>query len=105
MQDTTRNGQNLARLLPIVMPKLGVPSLGHWRSRGACAGEDPEMFFPSHGDPGAEAREVCSRCPVRRDCLDYAMEVDEFGIWGGLDQRERRARRRRHERQVARSAS
>jgi WhiB family redox-sensing transcriptional regulator len=55
---------------------------------------DPAIFFPTRGAPLDEARAVCARCPVRADCLDYAMETGQkFGIWGGLSERERRARR------------
>jgi WhiB family redox-sensing transcriptional regulator len=85
------------QLLAIAMPAPAAPSLGEWHGRGLCVGEDPDVFFPSHGDPGTNAREVCVACPVRDDCLKYAMDADEFGIWGGLDQDERRnlTRRRR----------
>jgi hypothetical protein len=38
-------------------------------------------------------------CPVSTDCLDHATTHDEWGIWGGLDQRERRLLKR--QRQVA----
>lgn len=38
------------------------------------------------------ARQICACCPVRRDCAKYATEADEFGIWGGQDQEQRRAR-------------
>jgi Transcription factor WhiB len=51
---------------------------------GACGVENPEIFFPSNGDPGTKARQVCAACPVRRECLQYAMEADELGIWGGM---------------------
>jgi WhiB family redox-sensing transcriptional regulator len=81
------------------------PALGEWHRRGLCAGMDPNAFFPSHSDPGTQARQVCAACPVREDCLDYAMAADEFGIWGGLDQEERRnLKRRRHRRQAAAKA-
>ena len=90
-----------AQLLPITMPGPSVPALGEWHRRGLCVGEDPEAFFPSHGDPGTGARRVCAACSVRDECLRYATAADEFGIWGGLDQQERRnlnrrQRRRRH---------
>jgi WhiB family redox-sensing transcriptional regulator len=57
------------------------------------------MFFPpSHFERKAdkEAREsrakrICSTCPVRRECLDYALRIREpHGIWGGLNETERR---------------
>ena len=72
------------------MPAPAASALGEWHGRGLCVGEDPDVFFPSHGDPGTEARQICATCAVRGDCLNYATEADEFGIWGGLDQHERR---------------
>jgi WhiB family redox-sensing transcriptional regulator len=39
------------------------------------------------------AKRICVDCPVQRECLEYALRVREpFGIWGGLDETERRAR-------------
>jgi len=67
--------------------------LGEWQGRGPCIGEDPDVFFPSHGDPGTKAREFCAACPVRSDCLNYATESDKFGIWGGLDRLDQQERR------------
>ena len=44
------------------------------------------------------ARAICAACPVRGQCLAYAITADErFGIWGGLDPRQRRTLRRRLE--------
>ena len=67
-----------------------------WRHKAACLNEDPELFFPI-GNTGPalaqieEAKKVCQRCPVRTECLSYALDHDErFGIWGGLSERERR---------------
>lgn len=75
--------------------------LGEWHGRGLCIGEAPDAFFPSYGDPGKEAQRICGICPVRDDCLKYAIEADEHGIWGGLDQDERRNLRRRQRRHPA----
>jgi hypothetical protein len=77
------------------------PALSDWHSRGLCVGEDPDLFFPSHGDPGTKAREICTACVVRAQCLQYAIQADEFGIWGGLDQAERQNMRRRQRRAQA----
>lgn len=87
------------QLLSIVMPDPALPSLGEWHDRGwhgrgLCVGEAPDVFFPSRGDPGTQARQICAACAVRDDCLGYAIGADEFGIWGGLDQDERRNLRR-----------
>jgi WhiB family redox-sensing transcriptional regulator len=61
---------------------------------GACRGVGPELFFPKRGDNTAvfEARAVCAGCPIRVECLEYAVGAKEpFGVWGGLtvDQREK----------------
>jgi WhiB family transcriptional regulator, redox-sensing transcriptional regulator len=89
------------QLLPIVMPAPAAPSLGGWHGRGLCVGEDPDVFFPSHSDPGTQARQICAACAVRDDCLRYAIDADEIGVWGGLDQDERRSLRRRQRRKEA----
>ena len=62
-----------------------------WRLGGLCAETDPEAFFPEKGGSTREAKRVCAGCPVRLQCLEYALNNDErFGIWGGLSERERR---------------
>ena len=62
-----------------------------WRNRAACEPEDARLFYyDGHALPLAdiaEAKQVCSRCPVVAECLD---DADDFGIWGGLDAAERR---------------
>lgn len=75
-------------------------NLGEWRDQAECLGEDPAIFFPERNQTMAtQAKGVCKRCPVKDDCLDEAISNGErFGIWGGMDQEERRkeARRRRN---------
>lgn len=67
-----------------------------WQERALCAETDPESFFPEKGGSTREAKQVCSSCEVRTECLEYALMHDErFGIWGGMSERERR-RLRRH---------
>lgn len=62
-----------------------------WRDFALCAETDPEAFFPEKGASTREARQVCRACPVRAECLEYALDHHErFGIWGGLSERERR---------------
>lgn len=66
-----------------------------WQADALCAQTDPEAFFPEKGGSTRDAKRVCSECPVRDACLEYAMENDErFGIWGGLSERERRRLRK-----------
>ena len=75
-----------------------------WQERGACIGEDPELFFPV-GNTGpavlqiAEAKAVCRTCPVMAECLRYALEYGEdHGVWGGHSEDERKAIKRRNSR-------
>ncbi len=63
-----------------------------WWMRAACCGLDPEIFFP-HATSRREiaAKRVCERCPVVGECLSWAMlHREDWGIWGGLSEHERR---------------
>ena len=71
-----------------------------WESRALCRDVDTDCFIPPlREETEAErqsrelaAKHVCAVCPVRRECLDYALRVREpIGIWGGLNEGERRA--------------
>ncbi len=67
-----------------------------WMAAGACRGEPLDTFFPVRGEPTDRVKALCRRCPVRRECADYAHEhPDLVGIWGGLSQKERRQKRAR----------
>jgi len=56
-----------------------------------CPQTDPEAFFPSKGGSTRDAKRICKGCPVREQCLAWALgENMRFGIWGGLSERERR---------------
>ncbi|MFE7174704.1 WhiB family transcriptional regulator [Streptomyces sp. NPDC057616] len=72
-----------------------------WRDHAACRSEDPDLFFPI-GTSGPslmqteQAKAVCRRCPVREECLRWALDTSEcMGVWGGTSEMERRALRRR----------
>lgn len=74
-----------------------------WVQHAACRGMDPNLFQPDVGQPATEAKEVCNGrkatkrtpglppCPVRAECLNMAVAMNERGIWGGTTERERRA--------------
>jgi WhiB family redox-sensing transcriptional regulator len=67
-----------------------------WRANASCARFDPDLFFAPGALEHKMAKRVCRECPVRRQCLDYAMEAPvDHGVWGGLTERERRRARRR----------
>lgn len=54
-----------------------------WQTRAVCAGQDTDLFFENSGNQ--QIKEFCDNCPVRTDCLAYAVnEHIEHGIWGGL---------------------
>ncbi|MDX2819922.1 WhiB family transcriptional regulator [Streptomyces ipomoeae] len=81
------------------MPATGLRGIGDtsWQPHGVCHGMDPEdadvTFFPLPRDHEAiaEAKELCAACPVKRECLNFALEnVLKEGIWGGLTEAERR---------------
>ena len=63
-----------------------------WRERGRCKGADPAVFYPEDDeDEGLEAKAICATCVVREACLEHAITAREKqGVWGGLDERERR---------------
>jgi len=66
---------------------------GRWNWRGAarCRTIDAEVLFVT-GAMQREARAFCRACPVRTECLAHALDHHiEFGVWGGMTERERRA--------------
>lgn len=66
-----------------------------WASRAACRGLDPDALFVQ-GAAQNRAKRVCLGCPVRTECLADALDNRmEFGVWGGMTERERRALLRR----------
>jgi WhiB family redox-sensing transcriptional regulator len=70
-----------------------------WQARAACLNTDMDLMFPeSPGVDGkkeyvrqvAAAKRVCGYCPVRRECLLYALaNAEMYGVWGGKTRRER----------------
>jgi WhiB family redox-sensing transcriptional regulator len=62
-----------------------------WVSGGNCRHEAPATMFPSDGEGVRSAMQVCAGCPVRVECLEYALANDiEHGVWGGASNRQRR---------------
>lgn len=61
--------------------------------RGACRapGIDRTIFFPNgNGHEIVAARKVCAGCPVKDECLQFALKYREDGVWGGTSERQRR---------------
>lgn len=62
-----------------------------WHARAACRGEPAARFYPQPHEGALDARVLCDVCPVRSECLDYAMARPEpMGVWGGLSAEQRR---------------
>ena len=85
------------------------PEMG-WMSRGACRGTSEFIeWYPERSNGEVQARRAFCRsvCPVIDECLEYALANDEYGVWGGTSERERRRikkQRRQSLRVVALSA-
>ena len=68
-----------------------------WSNRAACLTSEPEVFFPIGNGGGAldevsAAKAICAACAVLSECRDYALRTRQpFGVWGGLDEEQRRA--------------
>jgi WhiB family redox-sensing transcriptional regulator len=67
-----------------------------WEERAVCASVDPELWFPAKSGSSKPAQRICNGwagsppCPVKRECLEKALEGDDrFGVWGGLSERDR----------------
>lgn len=73
-----------------------------WQEKAFCAVDQKDilkLFYPPDEEEieeGAEdytayGKKVCAACPVRLQCLQYALDNEErFGIWGGSDEVERK---------------
>lgn len=78
-----------------------------WIEHASCLDQDPDLFFPvgSTGSAVAQAdraKAVCTTCPVRGECLRWALDTcQDAGVWGGLDEEERRVIRRQRRRELA----
>lgn len=80
-----------------------------WHDDAACHGEDLYLFFGLDGErqPAKDVRErkakaICSQCPVRNPCLDYALaRPEKYGLYGGLNEDERASERRRRMRRAS----
>ena len=74
---------------------VGTTVEGDWTARAACREIDPDELFVQ-GAAQTRAKLICRGCPVRTECLADALDNGiEFGVWGGMTERERRALLRR----------
>jgi WhiB family redox-sensing transcriptional regulator len=67
-----------------------------WPTQAACREDHPDALFVQ-GAAQQQAKAVCFRCPVRAECLAHALDTrTQFGVWGGMTERERRQLLRHH---------
>lgn len=67
-----------------------------WQDSASCASVGLDVFYPESGNRGVwdAARSICSRCPVKAECLEFALKAevdwpDRYGMFGGLTPEER----------------
>lgn len=72
-----------------------------WMDQALCGNVDPSVFFPVKGGSSREAKRICGICPVKQQCLDFALERESqhdasvmAGIYGGLSPKQRAELRR-----------
>ena len=84
---------------PANHPHFQVVPPREWQQYGSCRHVDADLFFPPFeveptGDRHAreaQAKAICAECPVRLECLEWALSVAEpHGVWGGYTESERR---------------
>lgn len=87
-------GRSMASL-PLLQTALSTS----WQEHGLCRSSDAAVFFPPiHFEPKAEreareakAKAICAACPVRDECLEWALDAEEpFGVWGGQSELDRK---------------
>lgn len=90
-------GEATALLAPRALNgQRGDEALENWFTRGACIDRDPDELFVEGQSAQRDARSLCLSCPVRVECLADALNNKvEFGVWGGMTERERRMLLRR----------
>lgn len=63
-----------------------------WQEEALCQGRDSSVFFTDEQDdetPSNAYKEICNSCPVRSECLEFALIYNMYGIWGGTTDKER----------------
>ncbi|GAB3887664.1 transcriptional regulator WblA [Terrabacter terrigena] len=86
MGGAERGGENIMSAVAILDPWVD-----EWATQANCSGQDPDALFV-RGKAQHDAKAVCKTCPVLAQCLAEALDNrTEFGVWGGMTERERRA--------------
>ncbi len=78
---------------PTTPPNNPLSPTLHWSNNALCKDKPDKMFPKEHKDLSyiSEARRMCRQCPVRKECLEYALTFppsDLHGVWAGLTPRQ-----------------
>ena len=74
----------------------------HWKELGACVPwKDPSIWYSDSPTDQDVARSICAECPVKAECLEYALDHENYGMWAGTSERGRRRIRSQRRRQLA----
>ena len=78
-----------------------------WMDRAACHGIELTAFYPLSdlATIPAEAADACDVCIVQPQCLSYALDTAQHGVWGGTTDEDRRLLRRREQRRALRKGA
>jgi hypothetical protein len=91
LYESTPNRDNVTCIPCQALVRFFANPAGDWVVDGLCGQVDPELFFPRPNADASDAKAVCRECPVRTQCLAYALENEErWGIWGGMTPAERK---------------
>ena len=91
--------------------RLATWNTSHWRAAAACSNMETNLFFPvGEGIMALDqinlAKSVCASCPVRLECLEFAIRtIQNDGIWGGTTEDERRVIKRSRRAAARRAAA
>lgn len=81
------------RLQQILLQERESAAVGQtWKKQGNCYGPTPrdDLFFSSGNKNKQDRERICAPCPVRLQCLEYAIMYDEKGVWGNTTESERK---------------
>lgn len=75
---------------PMTFPSLTKWGSDEWRTKAACKGVDPNEFFTTEEKRVRVMKQLCDSCPVKSECLQFALTNDiAWGIYGGMTPKER----------------
>jgi WhiB family redox-sensing transcriptional regulator len=89
-----------AQRLNLVAPSANLPVVTEgeraWVAKALCIARDPDELFV-RGAAQRRAVAICRHCPVVQECAADALDNQvEYGIWGGMTERQRRTLLKQH---------